>query len=344
MNRETLMTQHTHTVGDVFLTPETEPSSPTAAPGAPAIYRALAGAMRDVAAVGKDGWNPEQRFKFRSIDDVMTAAHHALAANGVVLAPTVLRREVDVRQTKSGGRLNVVTLEVRFRFYAVDGSHLDVTLWGEGADTADKATNKALSAALKYCLLQTLMIPADDMADGDAEHPEGAPGVVPAGPGEPSPPAPPRPRSGDPAWIRDMRARITSATSPDQLAALWREIGPALTAGRIVRDDADRLADEIRARRAVLDRPTSPPPPAEPEPAPVREVDDGWPDTGVEMPLALDEPPADQVRADQDAAAETPPPPPVEPEPVDQDAQLAALRARAERIAARHSAENRSAR
>ncbi|PZM98434.1 MAG: hypothetical protein DIU79_00180 [Actinobacteria bacterium] len=43
------MNQHTHTVGAVFLTPETEPSSPTAAPGAPAI------------------------------DDVMTAAHHALA-------------------------------------------------------------------------------------------------------------------------------------------------------------------------------------------------------------------------------------------------------------------------
>lgn len=35
MNRETLMNQHTHPVGDVFLTPETEPSSPPAAPGAP---------------------------------------------------------------------------------------------------------------------------------------------------------------------------------------------------------------------------------------------------------------------------------------------------------------------
>lgn len=34
--RDLSMTQHTHPVGDVFLTPETEPSSPPAAPGAPA--------------------------------------------------------------------------------------------------------------------------------------------------------------------------------------------------------------------------------------------------------------------------------------------------------------------
>src|SRR5690606_11320769 len=42
----------------------------------------------------------------------------------------------------------------------------------EGLDSGDKATNKALSAALKYALIQTFSIPTEDMAEGDAESPE----------------------------------------------------------------------------------------------------------------------------------------------------------------------------
>jgi hypothetical protein len=46
---------------------------------------------------------------------------------------------------------------------------------GEASDVADKASNKAMSAALKYALIHTFMIPVDSKSldDGDRDHPEG---------------------------------------------------------------------------------------------------------------------------------------------------------------------------
>ena len=62
---------------------------------------------------------------------------------------------------------------MEYDFYAEDGSKVTVgPIPAEGLDSGDKATNKALSAALKYALIQTFSIPTEDMAEADLDSPE----------------------------------------------------------------------------------------------------------------------------------------------------------------------------
>jgi hypothetical protein len=58
---------------------------------------------------------------------------------------------------------------VEFAFVSVsDGSTHIVKTYGEAMDSADKATNKAMSAAYKYACLQTFCIPTEGDNDADA--------------------------------------------------------------------------------------------------------------------------------------------------------------------------------
>lgn len=138
----------------------------------PLIYKALADVMASVGAIGKEGWNQQQRFNFRGIDDVYNALHPALVKSGVVVVPEVLEhRDVPIESAKGNQGWRVV-IRVRFRFVATDGSHVDAVTIGEAADYADKASNKAMSVAYKYAIFQVFCIPTEDQEDPDASSPE----------------------------------------------------------------------------------------------------------------------------------------------------------------------------
>lgn len=149
---------------------------------APAIYRAIAGVIADVGTVSKDKVNKQQGFKYRSIDDVYDALHPALAKNKVFIVPEILEqtREI-VGTTKNGARMTQVICRIKFTFYAEDGSHVEAVLIGEGMDTGDKATNKAMAIAYKYACFQVFCIPTEEMQqepelqkDPDGECPQEA--------------------------------------------------------------------------------------------------------------------------------------------------------------------------
>lgn len=139
----------------------------------PAIFRAIAGVIADVGAVAKDKVNKQQGFKFRSIDDVYNALHPALAKNKVFIVPRILEqtREV-VGKTQKGTNMTLVICKIKFTFYAEDGSNIESVIIGEGLDTGDKATNKAMAIAYKYACFQVFCIPTEEMVDPDAERPE----------------------------------------------------------------------------------------------------------------------------------------------------------------------------
>lgn len=290
------------------------PSAP-APTRAPAIVGALVGVMSSVGAVGKNSRNKDQNYAYRGIDDVMPAVHAALVANNVVALPRVLQRLTEQRPRQYGGVMYVTHVEVMFRLVsAVDGSVEEVIVWGEGADVADKSTSKAQTMALKYALLHALMIPTEDIVDGDAETPDPQAG--------PRPSEPNRPRI-DGEWVAQAEHYTASARSEEELMTVWRAIGEALSAGRIDRPTADRIADGVTARRAEVAAASAS--------AASRAQDDA-----AEAP---DAPPqvrerADIARAAQDAAAETPPPPPVE-----ESHAVEARRRRAARIAAQYAQE-----
>jgi hypothetical protein len=133
------------------------------------IYAALAKCMAEVGHIGKERKNQAQGYQFRGIDDVMAHCQSVLATNGVVVVAEVLEREREILTTQKGGTMASVRLLVAHTFFAKDGSFVVATTLGEAMDSGDKASNKAMSAALKYALTETLMIPTYE-ADRDTEE------------------------------------------------------------------------------------------------------------------------------------------------------------------------------
>jgi len=140
------------------------------------IHKAIVACMRDVPHVGKDRRNSQQGYNFRGIDDMYNALHPVLCAHGVYATSEVLRSQREERQTKGGGVLTYTILEVKFTFYSdVDGSCVSSTMVGEAMDSADKSSNKAMSAAMKYALMQLFCIPTADVKDTEYDNYEVAP-------------------------------------------------------------------------------------------------------------------------------------------------------------------------
>lgn len=136
------------------------------------IYKAISAVLSDVGAVGKDGQNTFDKYKYRSIDAVMNAMHPAMAKHGVFVTPEVLEQSREERSSKNGGLLIYSITKVKYTFYTEDGSSVTATVIGEGMDKGDKSMNKAMSAAFKYALFQVFCIPTEEFVDSETESPE----------------------------------------------------------------------------------------------------------------------------------------------------------------------------
>ena len=134
------------------------------------IYERIVQVMKEIGAIGKDSENKTQNSRYRSIDAVMNALQPALIRNRVVMIPEVLSVQRTDRMTSKGGVMTFSNVRMRYRFVAVeDGSRIEVVMEGEGMDSGDKASNKAMSVALKYACFQLFMIPTEEMVDPDQE-------------------------------------------------------------------------------------------------------------------------------------------------------------------------------
>jgi len=135
------------------------------------VYKAINAVQAELAKSGitKDRTNTQgSGYKFRGIDDVYNTIAPMLSKHGLCILPRVLSRQCDERQSKSGGALFYVTVEVEFDFVAAeDGSKHTVKTFGEAMDSGDKATNKAMSAAYKYACFQAFSIPTEGDNDAD---------------------------------------------------------------------------------------------------------------------------------------------------------------------------------
>lgn len=136
----------------------------------PLIYKAIIGVMQDIGAVGKDQINKQQGWKFRGIDDVMNALHPAMVKHGVFAVPEIVEQNREVKVLKSGTSMIFSVCRIRYTFYAEDGTYVQATVVGEGMDTGDKATNKAMAIAFKYACFQVFCIPTEEMVDPDSER------------------------------------------------------------------------------------------------------------------------------------------------------------------------------
>jgi hypothetical protein len=142
------------------------------------VYQAISKVMGRMASegVGKDRKNAMQGYNFRGIDDMYNALSRPMVEAGLVVLPRVISRECVERTTAKGGAIFYVTVGCEFDFVAAcDGSTHTVKTFGEAMDSADKATNKAMSAAFKYACMQVFCIPTEGDNDADGQTHEVAP-------------------------------------------------------------------------------------------------------------------------------------------------------------------------
>lgn len=138
------------------------------------IYESITKIMEEIPAIGKDQTNKTQGFKYRGIDDVMNTLQPLLSKNKVFIVPQILEQTREERTTNKGGNLIYSICKIKYIFYAEDGSYIEAVTVGEGMDSGDKATNKAMAIAMKYALFQVFCIPTEEMKDPDGETPEGS--------------------------------------------------------------------------------------------------------------------------------------------------------------------------
>jgi hypothetical protein len=136
------------------------------------IYKQILAIMSDMEAIGKNKRNDQQKYNFRGIDDMYNALHPLFAKHGVFITSEIVSSSREQKPTQSGGVLLYSIVNVKFTFFAEDGSSVSSTLQGEAMDSGDKATNKAISAALKYALMQMFLIPTEELKDADQTTPE----------------------------------------------------------------------------------------------------------------------------------------------------------------------------
>jgi len=134
------------------------------------IFQKLLAVKTDIGAVGKEQFNAGLGFKFRGIDQFVNHLHPILNKHGVGISTKVLQNSEEYKLSKTGKTTKNVRLVMEYTFFAEDGSTIACQMPSEGVDFSDKATNKALSAALKYCLIQTFCVPTEDMAESDADN------------------------------------------------------------------------------------------------------------------------------------------------------------------------------
>lgn len=143
----------------------------TANPATPHVFAAINAVQTALAKEGitKDRKNQQQSYNFRGIDDVYNALCGLLAEHSLCILPSFTERTLVERESGQGKALFYVTLRGEFTLVSSkDGSSTKVSTYGEAMDSADKATNKAMSAAYKYACLQAFCIPTEGDNDADA--------------------------------------------------------------------------------------------------------------------------------------------------------------------------------
>lgn len=123
------------------------------------IYQAIVAIMRSVGAIGKESENTQQNYKYRGAEAVYNRVQPLMATQGVFSVPRVLEEKHETGTTSKGGTMHWSFLRVEYTFYADDGSNIVVVVSGQGMDSGDKSTAKAMTIAHRYAICQLLNIP-----------------------------------------------------------------------------------------------------------------------------------------------------------------------------------------
>jgi hypothetical protein len=136
------------------------------------LHQRIRAIMADITHLVKDGTIAFGNVSYKAVTEelVTSTVRKALIEHGVTCVPT---GEIQWNQV---GTLNTVILNYQLTNIDNPEEHLIIPTIGQGADTQDKGTNKAMTGAFKYLLLRAFNIPTGDDPDKqsstelDAKH------------------------------------------------------------------------------------------------------------------------------------------------------------------------------
>jgi hypothetical protein len=141
------------------------------------IYQRMSAITAELNAVAKNLRVGEGRNSYQAVGeaDVLAAVKPLEAKYGVYsypLARTIVQQETITTTKTYNGQTSEQTklfirLQTLYRFVSVDnpGECIDITSYGDGLDSADKAPGKAMTYSDKYALLKAYKIITGDDSD-----------------------------------------------------------------------------------------------------------------------------------------------------------------------------------
>lgn len=214
-----------------------------------AIHGKMAAILKDMDAIGKNSKNEAQNFKYRGIDEVYNTINPVLAKHSVFMTAHILHKDRQERTNAKGTILAFTSLRMRYRFYTDDGSFVETEAEGEGMDSGDKSSNKAMAVAHKYALLQAFCIPTKDLDDPDAQSHEVKQGEVPPQ-GIAPPPAGDR-KAGAKKWGGDALITVNAFKNAAEFSAWHRKHATAIATVRDFNEALHkRLTDAIAKKNS----------------------------------------------------------------------------------------------
>jgi hypothetical protein len=125
------------------------------------LHQRIRAIMADVTHLVKDGTIAFKQVSYKAVTEEMVTStvRKALIEHGVTCVPT---GNIEWNQV---GTLNTIIMNYQLTNVDDPTDILIVPTIGQGADTQDKGTNKAMTGAFKYLLLRTFNIPTGDDPD-----------------------------------------------------------------------------------------------------------------------------------------------------------------------------------
>jgi hypothetical protein len=134
------------------------------------LFSKLAEIMGLMGNIAKEGFNPNQKYKFVRESDVAAKASELLSERNIFILQSVEETKMEpLFESRSGSQMFLTTVRMGFQFIDGDsGAKSDIVhFWGTGADTGDKGIYKAMTGAEKYFLMKTFLISTGDDPEAD---------------------------------------------------------------------------------------------------------------------------------------------------------------------------------
>jgi len=122
--------------------------------GTAEIAKAVASVMAELPSLPRDGHNAFSNYEFTTESMIANTLRPMMAKAGLALVP--FNSEITHSEDAAGkkGDMSRVTISGQYKLIHTSGESLSVVVPGEGMDSLDKSTAKALTQSMKYALLQ----------------------------------------------------------------------------------------------------------------------------------------------------------------------------------------------